>query len=248
MARALGSKAQAADLKRLTGGLEGETFAFRVRSDHFVVKIYVEDDGEQAKTEFDNLDVVSTATVPTPEPVLMDQDGEWFQAPAIVMSALPGRPDMHPTDRGLWIEDAAEALASVHAIPCGRASDVKIPRWQRWKPSTEGMGTDSKRASSALDLLYDQAPTLPTVLSHDDYNPGNLLFDDGHLSGVVDWADIAVEPRQAAVALFRHFLAIHPGGDTPDEFLQAYEEAAEISLDDLPLWDVLLWTTRCLPS
>ena len=89
-----------------------------------------------------------------------------------------------------------------------------------------------------LARLYDQTVTLATVLSHDDYNPGNLLFDGGRLSGVVDWAYITIEPRHAAVALFRHFLAIHPGGKTPEMFLDAYEHAAKTSLDDLPLWDV----------
>ena len=69
--------------------------------------------------------------------------------------------------------------------------------------------------------------------------PGNLLFDRGRLTGVVDWADIAVEPRHAAVALFRHFLAIHPGGEAPELFLDAYELAAGYPLRDLPFWDVL---------
>lgn len=85
--------------------------------------------------------------------------------------------------------------------------------------------------------------------------PGNLLFNGGHLTGVVDWADVTIEPREAAVALFRHFLALHPGGDAPELFLDAYEHAASISLDDIALWDVLYglrgvrpvdhWVTAC---
>ena len=239
MARALGSREPPTNVNRLEGGLGGKTFAFRLHEQPFVLKVYVED-GDQARVEFDNLAVVSVARVPTPRPVLMDAHGEWFHAPAIVMTALPGRPDMHPRDRNLWISGAAEALASVHDIPSVRAGHVRPPRWQRWQPSTEGMGSESPRADAVLTRLYDRAGTLPTVLSHDDYNPGNLLFDGGgRLSGVVDWADIAIEPRQAAVALFRHFLAIHPGGETPETFLDVYERAAKTSLDDLPLWDVL---------
>ena len=238
MARALGSRELPTDLKRLAGGLEGKTFAFRLHKQHFVLKVYAED-GEQARTELDNLDVVSAARVPTPQPVLLDADGEWFDAPAIVMTALPGRPDLHPRDRKLWIDGAAGALASVHDLPSARAGRLRTPRWQRWKPSTEGMESDSRRTDTVLARLYDRAWKLPPVLSHDDYNPGNLLFDDGRLSGVVDWADIAIEPRHAAVAMYRHFLAIHPGGDTPETFLDAYERAAKTSLDDLPLWDVL---------
>jgi len=238
MALAMGSSESPSDVVRLRGGLEGDTFAFRLAGDRFVLKIYV-DSADQAGTEFDNLGVVSLARVATPEPVLMDGNGEWFQTPAIVMTALPGRPDMHPSDRQRWIDGAAEALASIHGIPPARATDARLPRWQRWWPSTDGMGSDSSRADVLLARFREEAGRLPIVLSHDDFNPGNLLYDGGQLSGVVDWADIVVEPRHAAVSLFRHFLAIHPGNDAPELFLDSYEHAAQTSLNDIPLWDVL---------
>jgi hypothetical protein len=58
---------------------------------------------------------------------------------------------------------------------------------------------------------------------------------------VVDWADVTFEPRQASVALFRHLLSVHPGGEAPGEFLAAYRAAAgvRIGLDDMASWDVL---------
>jgi aminoglycoside phosphotransferase (APT) family kinase protein len=238
MAHALGSGESPSEVRRLTGGLEAQTFYFRLANDLFVVKIYA-DDQNQAVVEFENLEAVSVATVATPEPVLIDGKGVWLHAPAIVMTALPGRPDMHPRNRQVWIRDAAEALASIHRIPTSRIVHVRTPRWQRWRPPTEGMGSDSSLADLLLTRLHQHAERLPTVVSHDDYNPGNLLFENGNLSGVVDWADISVEPRQAAVALFRHFLAIDPGGDAPEMFLDSYQQAAKTTLDELPLWDVL---------
>ncbi len=238
MALAMGSRESPSDVHRLRGGLEAETFAFRLAHDEFVLKVYVES-ADQARIEFSNLGLVSVARVATPEPVLIDGAGEWFQAPAIVMTALPGRPDMHPGDRHRWIEGAAEALAAIHDVQPAEVHHARLPRWQRWQPSTYDMGSDSSRTGLLLARLRERAGRLPTVLSHDDYNPGNLLYDRGMLSGVVDWADIAVEPRQAAVALLRHFLAIHPGGEAPELFLNSYEHAAQTSLVDPPLWDVL---------
>ena len=237
LARALGSSELPSDFVHLTGGLEAAAFAFQLGQERFVVKVFVDGGGRPAR-EFDNLAVVSEAKVPTPEPALIDE-GAWFGAPALVMTALPGRPEMHPRDRTAWIEGAAEALASIHKIPTGRAGQVRTPRWQRWRPSTDGMVRDAARADAVLARLYGLAEKLQTVLSHDDYNPGNLLFDSDRLSGVVDWADITIEPRQAGVALFRHFLAIHPGGESPQTFLDAYESGAETALNDQPLWDTL---------
>ena len=60
MALAMGSSETPFDVVRLRGGLEGETFAFRLADDRFVVKIYV-DSADQASTEFRNLRLVSLA-------------------------------------------------------------------------------------------------------------------------------------------------------------------------------------------
>lgn len=89
-----------------------------------------------------------------------------------------------------------------------------------------------------MDRLREIAANADPVFSHDDYNPGNVLCRSGRVSGVVDWAQVTIEPRQAAVALYRHMLAIHPGGDAPDGFLAAYETATRATLEHMPLWDL----------
>jgi aminoglycoside phosphotransferase (APT) family kinase protein len=238
MACALGFDRTPEIVTRLSGGMEGETYALRLDGSALVVKVYVKNP-QEAKQEFDNLTVVSASNVPTPAPILLESEGEWFGFPALVMTLLPGRPDMHPTDLDLWIQGAATALARIHEIPSEDAIAVRPPRWQRWQPSTEGMGSDAPRVDQVLAEIFETAAEVPGVFSHDDFNPGNLLFDDdGILTGVVDWADVTVEPRQADVALYRHFLAINPGGDAPDRFLRYYEKSAGVRLDDLPMWDV----------
>ena len=238
MARALYAVDPPTDVKRLAGGMEAETYSFRLSGAVFVVKLCV-NDGEEAKRDFDNLSIVYASSVPTPEPILLDDEGEWFGSPALVMTALPGRPDLHPSDLNHWTQGAAIALAKIHEISPNSATTFRPPRWQRWQPSTDGLRSDAPRADRVLARLHERAGELPVVFSHDDYNPGNLLFEDGILTGVVDWADVTLEPRQAAVALYRHFLAINPGGDAPDRFLHHYERAAEVRLGDVPMWDVL---------
>ncbi len=256
MARALGSDRAPGGVTRLTGGMQGETYAFRLDGSSLVLKVCIKNP-EEAKREFDNLTVVSPSSAPTPEPILLDDQAEWFgHAHALVMTALPGRPQMHPTDLDLWIQGAAQALARIHEISPQSGAILRPPRWHRWHPSTEGMGSDAPRVDQMLAGLHEMAGELSVVFSHDDYNPGNLLFDGhGTLAGVVDWADVTVEPRHAAVALYRHFLAINPGGDAPDRFLRHYERAAEVRLGDLAMWDVLYglrgvrqvdhWVTAC---
>ena len=89
--------------------MEGETYSFRLSGAPLVVKVCVKN-AQEAKREFDNLTIVSASNVPTPEPILVDDKGEWFGFPALVMTALPGRPDMHPADLNLWIQGAGNCL------------------------------------------------------------------------------------------------------------------------------------------
>jgi aminoglycoside phosphotransferase (APT) family kinase protein len=136
-----------------------------------------------APVEFENLAVVAPAAVATPEPVSLDRDGLWFGTPTLVMAALPGTPDFYPQDIGRWAVGAADALAAIHELDRGAARSVAPARWRRWRPETKGLGKDAARAEDALDDLYRVAAGSPTVLSHDDYNPGTVLFDEGRLSG-----------------------------------------------------------------
>jgi aminoglycoside phosphotransferase (APT) family kinase protein len=250
MAVSLGSGDPPVGVLRLTGGLECETYSFRLAlrlgARHLVVKVFTSN-GSRASTEFENLSMVSAAGVPSPVPVHFDANGDWFGVPAIVMSALPGRPDLHATDVERWVGGAATGLAAIHGVDPGMARVVRVPRWRRWRPSLDGLGDRAAAVEVVLARLHERVDAYPTVFSHDDYNPGNVLFHDGDLSGVVDWADVTVEPAQAAVAQYRHLLAIHPGGAAPEQFLAAYLARTGRSLADLSLWDVL-YGLRGLPA
>jgi Phosphotransferase enzyme family len=69
---------------------------------------------------------------------------------------------------------------------------------------------------------------------------GNLLFADQVLTGIIDWERAKSMPAGNEVARFRMDLAIHPGGDAPGVFLNAYlKQTAAPAVEDLPLWDVL---------
>lgn len=237
MARSLGD-ADVVDVVQLRGGLECGTYAFSLDGRRLVMKRFRPDD-QGAPVEYENLSIVAAAVIPTPEPVSLDSNGSWFGTPTLVMEALPGAPDFFPRDVEPWTAGAAMALAAIHDLDRQSVGSVVVARWRRWRPDTGGLGKDAARAAEALGRLRVIAAIAPVVVSHDDYNPGNVLMRDGRVSGVVDWADITIEPRHAAVALYRHLLAIHPGGDAPDHFLAAYETAIGAALSDMPLWDIL---------
>lgn len=127
-------------------------------------------------------------------------------APFIVMEKLPGRVfvvwEPHPslaadtaTARSVWLQ-TAELLASVHRIDW----QTVLPDWEeprllleeidRWKSVLRHADNpDWAAAGQALDaaLRASLPDPAPVGLVHGDYQPGNILFDNGRATGIIDW-------------------------------------------------------------
>jgi Phosphotransferase enzyme family len=141
-----------------------------------------------------------------------------------------------------WLENPTAAMARLHAIAITEVS-AEIPAWprlpDRWTPD----GLPPPLGSAAAEVIADlrrRARVARRAFCHGDFYLGNLLFTDEVLTGIVDWERAKVMPAGNEVARFRMDLAIHPGGDAPGVFLQAYlKETAAAAVEDLALWDVL---------
>jgi aminoglycoside phosphotransferase (APT) family kinase protein len=224
-------------VRRLGGGLAASTHLLLAGGERLVLKRAFP--GTDVTIEFENLRHAARGAVPTPRPVACDPDGRWFATPAFVMTAVPGRQDLRPDDLDGWIGGLARALAALHEIATADVHPVRPPRWERWEP----WETTDRPLMHAITRCIGELGTIGAdqlgCFTHDDYHPGNVLFDAGRLSGVVDWSHVAIEPRGSAVAYCRSDLAIHPGGDAPDRFLRAYEAEIGTSVEQLAHWDVL---------
>jgi len=181
--------------------------------------------------EWTRLQVALGAPVPTPEPIAFDADGAWFGVQAIVMSFLPGAVVYPPL-----LDELAHTLAALHstAVPEPVPATLRRPGvwtyWQQTRPVPDGV-------LDAIASLAEPAAAHEQVLCHCDFHPGNVLIEDGVVSGVVDWSGARFAPRHFDLALLRCDLAIEPGGDAPDRFLRAYEAAAGLTVNDLGPWD-----------
>jgi aminoglycoside/choline kinase family phosphotransferase len=74
---------------------------------------------------------------------------------------------------------------------------------------------------------------------HGDFWPGNTLWRDGRLVGVIDWEDAAIGDPLADVANARLELLWAFGADTDEDFTRRYAAAMPaVDLTDLPCWDL----------
>lgn len=146
--------------------------------------------------------------LPVPDMPWAGEDERWFGAPYIIMQRLPGRTyqywDPHPSFPktaefavSTW-RMAAKALPDIHKFDWRN----KLPDWQapeslreqveRWRPIYQKSPESAWIASAEKveALLLKHLPIVddnPIGLVHGDYQPGNLLYYEGQVSGVIDW-------------------------------------------------------------
>jgi aminoglycoside phosphotransferase (APT) family kinase protein len=75
------------------------------------------------------------------------------------------------------------------------------------------------------------------VLTHTDYWSGNVVWRDGRLTGIVDWASGARGPRGYDLGWCRLDLVLLFDERLADVFLAAYETAVGETSGDVLLWD-----------
>jgi aminoglycoside phosphotransferase (APT) family kinase protein len=242
LAEAVAPGARVTRLRRLTGGAGG-TDAYDVTLDQaprrVVVKLYPDGDGA-ASSEWTRLEFAQRVTAPVPEPIAADLESVWFGRPAVVMSRLPGLPDVTPKDADSWVVALAQALAQVHeTVLDGAASALTPPPPdETWDHPTE----DHPLTAAAVSAVAARLPSLSSerVLTHGDFHPGNVLWQRGRISGVVDWSAAGLGARWSELAYCRADVCLLLGPDVADRLANAYFEIVGHTSDDLPVYD-LIW-------
>lgn len=148
------------------------------------------------------------AGLPVPQLLFAAPDAEALGAPFIVMGRLPGRTyqswDPHPdwprdtrTAALAWTQ-AAQTLPLFHRIgwkPLLRSQErPDTPRelalaWRRTyqkSPEPRWIAQAEKLEARLLATTPDPASS-PIGLVHGDYQPGNVVYHQGTVSGVIDW-------------------------------------------------------------
>lgn len=159
--------------------------------------------------------------VATPNLLAADVTGSETDVPTVVMTHLPGRPEITPTDPWSWAEKLAGCLAGINAVqpPDG------LPSYVRW----DDPDRPYPRWLERLDL-WDAAtaevrgplPGHDRRFLHRDFHPNNVHWRDGEIVGVVDWLGACVGPVAGDVAHCRWNFAMLHSHQLADHFLEHY--------------------------
>lgn len=253
LAAAVSRGSRPVHVRRLGGGLSTATHAIDLRTKGGkilgVVLKRFRDPHPSASREWQRLVFADTLPVPSPAPLALDESGEWFGKPALVMRRLPGRPSLRPTDVAKWIEQIAHTLAAIQRSPTrGAPRIVREPHTvEDWKPP-DGLPTNAlvKEAITAIRRQLPAALRGDRVFGHSDYHPGNLLWSRGILTGVADWSSAKILPRELEVSYCRTEVNVLLDARAAELFAKSYEGVWGEPLEHLRLWDLVcgLWAVR----
>ena len=212
-----GASATVDGLAAMEAGHAGLTFGFRVidSGDASVLARLVLKLSPPGVRRAGNTDVfrqapllraLHRAGLPVPDVPWAGEDETWFGTPFVMMEWLPGTPffvwqpdarfDRSPQAVApLWLQ-CIDALVQLHRFDWQR----HLPDWERPTALADEITRWDRILAKAPDpdwldagrrvrerLLADRPASPPAALVHGDYQPGNVLYDGGRLSGVIDW-------------------------------------------------------------
>jgi Ser/Thr protein kinase RdoA (MazF antagonist) len=191
------------------------------------------------RQEAATLRAVHDAGIPAPEPIDADPEGrETDGCPALLMTRLPGRIDIAPSDPGDRLRQVAAVAVRIHEVPYAAR-----PFWARIdapNPRVPGTATRPKVWEAAFDVLRQPAPAYTARFLHRDFQHFNQLWRRGRLTGVVDWAVSCMGPADFDIGHCRLNQAVLYGADRAERLRLAYEAEAGRVVD--PWWDLYALT------
>lgn len=173
---------------------------------------FAEAEPEALAREVGALALLAGTDIPEPRLIAWSEDD-----PAVVlMTLVPGKPELVLPDPGA----VRDVLHRLHTLPTEPMSawwyrgyheghDLVRPRWWR----------DAAIWERAVRQTLTDRPAFEPVVIHRDFHPGNMLWLEDRLSGVVDWVNACVGPAAFDASHLRVNLAILHGLDGPDRVI-----------------------------
>lgn len=257
-------------LERLSGGANMESWRFNAGSEVCVLRRapsfeFMAGRPMSHASEAALIRAARASGVMAPE-VLVELQLEDGIGSGYVMRALSGSPEpnafLAEADPQVAIRDIARELVATHRTDC---TGVPVPVMDTTEAldelRTRFMAYGGDRPILALALRWLEAnipPPIAPSLVHGDFRLGNLMFEHGRVTGVLDWelahlGDWHEDLAFGCMTVWRFSRPDRPGYGltTVEELARAYEEAggAKFDPDRFRFWTIyrtFWWALGCL--
>lgn len=231
----------------LTGGVSAQTTALKVQNSEgevldLVVRCHGRRDLERnpniAGDEFRLLQYLHTAGLPVPRPHFLDQAGVFLSSPCLVCTYIAGSTKIAPSDLSGYLTQMANTLACIHQVSI--AELIFLPHREKCITALAANPTWPQHEGQAI--LQSAWPwpqkNRPTLL-HGDFWPGNILWQDNQLAGVIDWEDAALGDPLTDLASTRLELLWAFGAEAMHDFTTLYYQINPIDSTYLAYYDLV---------
>jgi aminoglycoside phosphotransferase (APT) family kinase protein len=227
--------------------------------EQFIVKRYSDeyehvfglDVATRARVEHAALRFLRASGIACPEPIFCDQTGTLLGSPIIVTRLVPGAQILAHPANPLWAEQAptvAALLASIHMLDCPAALAASLPdatTQATWflRSSIPDYMLEHPDGASIWEIVHQQFARLQPAepaLVHGDYWSGNILWDSGQISGLLDWENAAFGEPGFDVANCRMEMIIDGMDAAAETFLRTYETLTGKEVVNLGLYELVV--------
>lgn len=235
---------------QLEGGVSAQVTAVEIeRPDGQTKKMIVRRHGDAdfnrnprvAAGEFRLLQILQSVGLAAPKPCYLDQSGEIFSRPYVVIEYVEGEPDFAPSHLADCLLQMATQLAMIHSID-GTKVDLsflpEVGKGFKERPAKLDESLDEGRIQEALESAWPLSQLNRSVLLHGDFWPGNLLWRDGQLVAIIDWEDAKVGDPLADLGNSRLEVLWAFGIEAMNAFTNRYQSMTTIDFTNLPYWDL----------
>jgi aminoglycoside phosphotransferase (APT) family kinase protein len=240
----------------LTGGVSARVTALEVadldgRTSRWVARQHGERDRQSnpsiARDEFRLLQIARARGVAAPAPLFVDESRELFADPVVVLEFVEGETVFETPDIPGVVAPAAEQLARINSVPDGHdlAFLPRVGRGFGARPETLDESLSEGRIRDSLELIEGLSRHNAPALLHNDFWPGNLLWSDGRLAGVIDWEDAAVGDPLVDLGNARMEFLFWFGAEGMETLTERYRALTGVDMTDLPFWDLCAALRPC---
>jgi aminoglycoside phosphotransferase (APT) family kinase protein len=198
-----------------------------------------------AVDEFRLLSILQSHAIPAPAPHYYDESGTLVPTPYIVVAYIEGQSDFAPSNLQDALHQYAEHLSAIHRITCAREDLSFLPDMGvvcADKLSARPAKLDETLGEGRIRETLEASWPVPTrnepVLLHGDYWPGNIIWKDERIAGVIDWEDAKYGDPLADLGNSRLEMLWAFGPEAMQSFTDYYAAIMSVDLTPLPYWDL----------
>lgn len=198
-----------------------------------------------AADEFRLLQFLRSSGVAVPMPLYLDETGDIFGSPFLVLEYVDGEPLSAATAPHDAMLQLASLLATIHRLDAldprlsflPKQDDVHAEFMDRVQAEPAGAAT-AERIRTTLRPVWPISPQNPPALLHGDVWPGNIICRNGRIAALVDWEDVALGDPLSDIGNIRLELFWSFGADAAASFTSHYRAMMPLDVTRLPEWDL----------